>query len=164
VPLLIYWLGSILGEKSLELLAHGKEWKMGSKFNPRTIGSRWTPSLAILSWTPISDFFLDNYRQLGISNLEAMLIIHLVRHKWTVKMPFPGFKRLAKRMGMTPTGVRAHARSLQRKGLLRRVKRPGKANVFDLEPLFEQLEQLIPQVREKESIAGAPAGNTDIEF
>ena len=140
---------------------------MGSKFNPRTIGSRWTPSLAIFSWTPISDFFLDNYRQLGISNLEAILIIHLMRHKWTVEMPFPGFKRLANRMGMTPTGVRAHARNLQKKGLLRRVKRPGKANVFDLEPLFQKLEQLIPQaqVRERELTNGdmAPTGIEDIE-
>jgi hypothetical protein len=139
---------------------------MGSKLDLRTIGSRWTPTLAAFSWTPVSDFFLDNYRQLGISNLEAMLIIQLMRHKWSIHMPFPGFKRLAKRMGMTPTGVRAHARSLQRKGMLRRVKRVGKANVFDLEPLFQKLEQLIPQVKERESasVDVAPAVIEKIDF
>jgi DNA-binding MarR family transcriptional regulator len=69
-------------------------------------------------------------------------------------MPFPGFKRLAKRMGMTPTGVRAHARNLQKKGFLRRVKRPGKANLFDLDPLFEKLEALLPEVKERELTIG----------
>jgi len=131
---------------------------MGAKFSPRSIASRWTASLAVHGWTPISDFFLDQYRQLGITNLEAMFIVHLVRHKWTAEMPFPGFKRLAKRMGMTPTAVRAHARSLEKKGLLRRVERSGKANLFDLRPLFEKLEQrILPQPKEVEFVVNTPA-------
>jgi hypothetical protein len=62
----------------------------------RDVAARWTPHLASGGFTPIVDFFLDHYRELGITNLEAMFLVHLIRFKWTSQMPFPGFKRLAK--------------------------------------------------------------------
>ncbi len=110
---------------------------------PRDIGVRWTTKLAAAGWTPISDLFLDSYRTLEITNLEAMFLIHLLRHKWTAQMPFPGFKRLATRMGVTPTAARGYARSLEKKGLLRRVGRVGRSNAFDLSQLFERLEAVL---------------------
>jgi DNA-binding MarR family transcriptional regulator len=111
---------------------------------PRTrdVSARWTPNLARDGWTPVADVFLDNYRKLGLSNLEAMFVIHLVRHKWSSAMPFPGFKRLATRMGLTSTAVRTHARNLEKKGLIKRVKRSGSSNTFDMTELFQQLERL----------------------
>jgi len=76
----------------------------------RDVGSRWTPRLAKAGWTPIVDHFLDNYRKLGISNVEALFLVHLLRFKWTSRMPFPGFKKIAAKMGITPTAARGHAR------------------------------------------------------
>ena len=75
-----------------------------------------------------------------------MLIIHLMRHKWDSKMPFPGSKLLAKRMGISATAVRGHARSLERKGYLKRIKRTGTTNKFDLSPLFRALEAYLDTV------------------
>ncbi len=94
-------------------------------------------------WTPVSDSFLEFYADLPtpITTAEAMLVIHLVHFKWDEKAPFPGFKTIAKRMGMTDTQVRNHARSLERKGYLQRVKRIGTTNRFHLEKLFEALER-----------------------
>jgi hypothetical protein len=80
----------------------------------REVSSRWTPALSKEGWTPISDFFLDNYCKLSpaIKGPEVLLIIHLMRHKWDENAPFPAFKTLAKRMGISPAAVRSHARSL----------------------------------------------------
>ena len=111
------------------------------------VGERWTPALVQGGWTPVSDFFLEWYRHLPLplSNLEAMLVIHLIKHKWTRQAPWPSFKRLANRMGLTPTAVRNHARNLEKKGYLRRIERRGRANQFDLTPLFSALERLGPE-------------------
>jgi DNA-binding MarR family transcriptional regulator len=101
--------------------------------------------LSSKGWTPVCDYFLDSYSKLNpkISNLEALLIIHLIRHKWDAEAPFPGFKTLSKRMGITATSARNHARSLEHKGYLKRLKRVGTTNKFDLTPLFRALEGLM---------------------
>jgi hypothetical protein len=110
----------------------------------RLVSTRWTPDLVAGGWTPVADYFLDSYAKLTppMSTSEAMLVIHLMRHKWDDAPPFPGFNTLSKRMGVTATSVRNHARSLEQKGYLIRRKRVGTTNHFDLVPLFVALEKL----------------------
>jgi hypothetical protein len=111
---------------------------------PREVSARWTVALTSQGWTPVADFFLDSYAKLSppLTNAEAMLVIHLIRHKWDAAPPFPGFTTLAKRMGISPTAARAHARSLEKKGYLVRQMRVGTTNKFDLTKLFAALEKL----------------------
>ena len=110
------------------------------------MGKRWTPKLLSDGFTPVPNTFLELYSHLGksksgITSSEAMLILHLMSHKWDEKNPFPRFARLAERMGISETAVRGHARSLEKKGFLIRIKRPGTSNEFDLSPLFRELEK-----------------------
>lgn len=109
----------------------------------RAPASRWTPDIAKDGWTPVAISFLDNYSELvpEITSLEAMLIVHLIRHKWDQGPCYPGFETLAKRMGLTPTAVRNHARKLEKKGYLRRQPRVSKTNLFYLDGLFKKLEE-----------------------
>jgi hypothetical protein len=72
-----------------------------------------------------------------------MLIVHLLSFKWDHAAPFPALKTLAKRMGITPSSVRAHLRSLGKKGYLVREINVGKTNRFHLQPLFRALESLM---------------------
>lgn len=116
------------------------------------VAVRWTPTLVEGGWAVVSDFFLSNYARLvpPLTNTEAMLVIHLIRYKWDERPPRPAFKTLAKSMGLTTTAVRGHARSVEKKGYLKRVQRVGAPNRFYLEPLFEKLEALMPIVAEEE--------------
>lgn len=124
-------------------MRRGKTRSGSAPTSKREVGKRWTPELVRDGWTPVSDAFLEFYADLPtpITTAEAMLVVHLVHYKWDEKAPFPGFKTVAKRMGMTDTQVRNHARSLERKGYLQRVKRVGTTNRFHLEKLFEALER-----------------------
>jgi DNA replication protein len=109
----------------------------------RQIANRWTPTVAELGWTPVSDYFLTNYHRLKITHIEAMLVVHLMSFKWDAAAPFPSLNRLAKCMGITPTSVRTHLRKLELKGFLYRQSRVGTTNRFFLNGLFEALERLI---------------------
>lgn len=93
-------------------------------------------------FTPVSDLFLDSYRQLPrpLTTSEAMTVIHLIRFKWTETAPFPSVKTLARKMGISASAVRTHIRTLEEKRYLRRIPKAGASNAFDLEPLFEELE------------------------
>ena len=108
------------------------------------IEDRWTPKLA-KKWTPISYAFLEFYSQLNppITSGEAMFIVHVMAHKWKKAAPYPSFKTLGKRMGITHTQARNYARSLDTKGYLRRKFRVGRTNRFYFEGLYEALERCL---------------------
>lgn len=74
-----------------------------------------------------------------------MLVIHLMRHKWTSEAPYPSFKTLAKRMGVSPQAARIHARKLETKNYLKREFKTGEPNRFHLAGLFSALEELLRQ-------------------
>jgi hypothetical protein len=111
----------------------------------RLVADRWTLNLANAGWTPIADFFLDNYHRLPnpLKHSEAMFIIHVMRHKWDKNAPYPAFKTVATRMGLTPEAARLLARSLEKKGYLHRQMRVGQTNRFHFNSLFAALEQLM---------------------
>lgn len=115
---------------------------MAASPKSNAISARWTPTLIEGGFTPVSDYFLDNYHRLSppIRTSEAMLIIQLMRHKWDSDAPYPGFKSLAKKMGISVQAARLHARTLEKHGYLRREMKVGETNRFHLAPLFNALE------------------------
>jgi DNA-binding transcriptional MocR family regulator len=63
--------------------------------------------------------------------------------KWDSNDPYPSYKVLAQRMGVSDKLVRRHAQSLEIKGYLRRKQRIGDTNLFDLTPLFDALANAV---------------------
>lgn len=108
------------------------------------LDKRLTPALTARGFTAVPSVFLDRYHELDVTSAEAMVIVHLLSYKWSSRNPFPRLAVLAEKMGLTTTSVRSHLRSLENKGLLKRVSRAGHSNEFDLAPLFAKLEDLLP--------------------
>jgi len=129
----------------------------------RSVAKRWTSTIAAGGWTPVSDFFLLNYHRLNpeMPSAEAMFVIQLMHHKRDENPPFPGFKGLAKRMGVGVGTARAYARSLQTKKYLHREKRVQETNKFHLEPLFEALEKLMAEQKSAVNRAAKVADGTE---
>jgi hypothetical protein len=111
--------------------------------NPRSYSKRWKhESLIANGYTVIPSTFLKLYSRLkpyAITMPEAMLIVHLMEFKWDSKNPYPSYKTLALRMGVSDKRVRRLAQSLEQKGYLKRKMRMARTNEFDLNPLFDAL-------------------------
>jgi hypothetical protein len=126
----------------------------------RKVAARWTETIAHGGWAPIANDFLDNYRRLPkpLSTIEAMVVIMLMRFKWDDRHPFPSAKRLGRMMGLGLTSIRNYIRSLEGKGYLQRIKRPGSSNAFDLTPLFREIERtaLGLKMERSQEAAGQP--------
>jgi DNA-binding MarR family transcriptional regulator len=109
----------------------------------RSVGSRWKhPQLFAKGYLAIPVLFLNVYANLKPYPLtlgEAMFVLHLMEFKWDERSPYPSYKVLAKRMGVSDKMVRRHAQTLETKKYLRRVARIGATNEFDLTPLFDAL-------------------------
>jgi hypothetical protein len=93
---------------------------------------------------------VTRYAKLGLSTGEFVFVLELMVFKWNEQAPFPSYHTLAQRMGVTTEMTRRHAKSLEAKGMLKRLRRTGQSNVFDLLPLTNtlmavlELEQHIP--------------------
>lgn len=110
----------------------------------RKLAARWGGNELLFSfgWLGVPDSFLQRYTNLrpyGLTAGEAMFVIQLMTFKWNDKAPFPSYKTLSKRMGVTDKMVRRYAAGLEGKGYLKRQGRIGTTNSFDLTPLFEAL-------------------------
>ena len=91
-------------------------------------------------YVPLPVLFLHHYAEMKpfpLTSGEALFVLHLMEFKWDEQNPFPGYKTLAKRMGVSPKMARRHAQSLQQKHYLNRELRVAQTNRFDLNPLFD---------------------------
>lgn len=117
----------------------------------RSLVARLTAALAV-QFVAVPTYFLQNYHRLrphpgakGMSNSEAMFVIHLLDHKWDERKPFPSQETLATRMGVSTRRIRQIAKTLKDTGYLTWDNRPYNSNAYDLTPLFGALEDLMRQ-------------------
>ena len=110
-----------------------------------TFDERWAPALKKDGHVQVSTFFLENYHRLkpyDLTHGEAMFVIHLMQHKWGADAPFPSYRTLAQRMGVSVKTARRFAVSLQNKKYLHREFRIGATNLFYLDKLIAALVTL----------------------
>lgn len=128
-------------------MSANKSTKLKRKRKGR-VAEVWTPELAKYGFTQVSNFFLDHYADLGLNRTEALLIIHLIRYRWTKdNHPFPSYATLATLMGLHHRRVRAVVSSLEQRGFLQRIERRrasdrSDTNQYDLSPLLAKLDAL----------------------
>jgi len=112
------------------------------------IARRWSAKLVKDGFVPVVTAFLDHYHEMkpyDLTHSEAMFVIHLIRYKWDGAAPYPGYKALAKQMGVSHKSARRYALSLEQKGYLVRMVRQGETNQFDLSRLLLALEKCIEE-------------------
>ncbi len=108
------------------------------------VEKRWSKELTTDGWVPISHFFLENYHRLkpyDLTHNEAMFVVHLFRYKWDENAPYPGYKTIAKHMGISDKSARRYAQSLEQKGYLHREMRKGETNKFHLKNMLDALKR-----------------------
>jgi hypothetical protein len=119
----------------------------------------WTPDLAKTHYVAVVRGFLEHYSSLNppITTGEAMFVIHVMSYKWGADAPYPGYKTIAKLMGVSDKMARRHAQSLEQKHYLVRQLRRANTNKFDFQQLFAALEKKVqeaaPRRRRKSQLA-----------
>ena len=115
---------------------------MNVKQNKQTLAKKWAAELETDGHVQISTFFLENYHRLKpypLTHGEAMFVVHLMQHKCGQEAPYPGYKTIAKRMGVSDKTARRLAKSLEDKKYLVREVRHANTNRFHLTKLMSAL-------------------------
>lgn len=115
--------------------------------NPATnlsLAIRWgSPQVFDEGFVGVPAALLTRYAKLGLSTGEIVFVLELMVFKWNDQAPFPSYNTLAQRMGITTEMTRRHAKSLESKGMLKRITRTGQSNAFDLLPLTNMLKAIL---------------------
>ena len=126
----------------------------------RNLAARWGGQQSLFArpegWLGVPDAFLRHYATLkpyGLTAGEALFVLQLMSFKWAAAAPYPGYKKLAKRMGITDKMARRYAKALEDKGYLTRTARIGSSNSFDLTALFAALAQALNEESQQTSAA-----------
>ena len=118
----------------------------GGSHPQRSAAARWGnhKDLFTRGFLVVPHRFLHHYSLLDppLTTGEALFVLHLMSFKWDRELPFPSYKLLAQRMGVTDKAVRRYAQALDRKGYLQRHYRKRAPNRFDLTGLFDALASL----------------------
>ena len=104
------------------------------------IWSNRYPLLSKSGFRSVPASLLGHYAAMGISSAELVFLLHLLSSMRTGLKSRQPFRILAEKMGVTDICVRKYARDLEKRGFLLRDVQPGNANIFDLAPLFDCLE------------------------
>jgi DNA-binding CsgD family transcriptional regulator len=114
---------------------------------------RWPQSVMAQGYNSIPTIMFWGQAKLGVTPEEFNVLLQIISHWWIPgKQPFLSKEDLAQRMSMHPRTAQIHIAKLEKKGLLRRVKRvrykSGQApNGFDLSGLVEKLEKMAPEFK-----------------
>lgn len=108
------------------------------------IVDRWGGDERVLSngFIPVPRLFLAWAASLGpkpLTPAETLFIITLIGVKWSARHPRLSYDTIAARTGLSAEYCRKIAKALDKRGLLKRSRRQGDANHFDLTEVFRQL-------------------------
>lgn len=98
---------------------------------------RWGIPALDSGFTTIPNFMIKNYSKLGITPAQFTLVIHLASFHYNSPhgQSSPSIGTLAKDMGVSERYLQELTRSLEDEGYLKITARPGKTNVYSLQPL-----------------------------
>jgi hypothetical protein len=93
-------------------LAH-KDFPREAAVKPRFSPTlAWSPALANTRYVAVVHGFLEHYASMKpypLTTGEAMFVVHLMKYKWGEDAPFPGYKTLARQMGVSDKMARRYA-------------------------------------------------------
>lgn len=98
----------------------------------------------------ISQLFFTHYRALQISDLEAMIVLHLVSFK-EMGIDFPTPHEISERMEISDQQVAQHLQRLMQKGFLLIEKSSNEQMVEEAYVLYPLWERLIDQLEKQQS-------------
>lgn len=102
---------------------------------------RWGIPRLQRAFTPVPNYFLDHYAQLGINPTEFLLIVHLARYKFDRPgtESKPAVSTIAAQMGLSKRHLRRILADLGERGWIRRNPQAGEPNAYDYTPLTTAL-------------------------
>lgn len=102
---------------------------------------RWSPAIERKGYVQVPNLLIEHIAVLDIKSTELVFLLCLLRHRQTKLNPFPSLSTIGRYSGKARNTMQGAARSLEKKGFIRRIPRGGnQTNEYDVMPLVNRLE------------------------
>jgi Helix-turn-helix domain len=102
---------------------------------------KWSPKIAKFGHVEVPNLLITLRKELGLKAPELLILIVICYWYWAEgEQPFPSQRTLAEFTGMSERIVNRYIGSLELKGLLKKKRRWGSSNSYDLSPLITILD------------------------
>ncbi|MCA9772987.1 MAG: helix-turn-helix domain-containing protein, partial [Myxococcales bacterium] len=88
-------------------------------------------------FTKVPNALLFGYARLGLTPGQFAFVCQVLSYQWDERAPYPSLAKIARRSGVHRDTLRLWVGDLERRGLLRAGRRPGRTIRFDFTPLLE---------------------------
>ena len=120
---------------------------------PKVLEQKWSTEVIEAGWVGSPSVMMEFAPYLGLDPVDFMIIAIIADHWWAPDdKAYPSKALLASRLGVTPRTVQRRVEAMERRGLIRRVKRrtasgSSGSNAYDLAGLREALRRWAPHSR-----------------
>lgn len=121
---------------AFENAGHSEEW-----LPVDTIAERWGDAVAS-GFTVVPNSLIRAQVELGLTANDIVVLLNLLVHWWhRDRLPFPRTSVIAKRTGLSRRTVQRALKSLQKKGLVVKIRGADQRSRFDLDGLRTALSK-----------------------
>jgi DNA-binding MarR family transcriptional regulator len=107
---------------------------------PYIFSNKWSTAIEDAGFTMVPNLLIKHQSDLGVTDPEIAVLVAILSFRWTNAMPYPSASKLGEYTGKSTNSVRDKTRSLENKGLIKRIHRQGTSNEYDITPLIKRLD------------------------
>ena len=107
----------------------------------RKFSNKWSPAIQDHGYTNIPNLLLVYRKALGITPSEFIVIVAIESFRWDNRRPYPSLEAISKRACLSRRRTRAVVETLEGKGYVKRTRRTGQTNLYNIEWLIHRLDQ-----------------------
>jgi len=114
----------------------------------KVLSQKWGKTAITAGFTALPNVVFRNAKQLGLTNMDVVLILHLASYWWTPgEDPWPSKAKLAADLDVDPRTIQRCVQRLEKMGYVNRIYRKADAgdnlsNKYNLDGLVAEAEKL----------------------
>ncbi|HEY4964322.1 MAG TPA: helix-turn-helix domain-containing protein [Candidatus Saccharimonadales bacterium] len=118
-----------------------------------SVADRWSPEIISKGFTPVPNLLIQYRKYLGMSVTEFYVLLAIEKWRWdNDQKPWPSIKTLVKQTGLSASTIGRATQGLESVGLIGRIHRYNASNLYDMQPLIEELHHIAINVEGSQTV------------
>jgi len=108
-----------------------------------SVAERWSPEIISKGFTPVPNLLIQYRKYMGMTVTEFYVLLAIEKWRWdNNQKPWPSIKTLTKQTGLSASTIGRATQGLEAIGLIERIHRYNSSNLYDMQPLIEELHHI----------------------
>lgn len=114
---------------------------------------KWSEQIIGHGFTAVPNLLIEYREQLGLSVTDFYVLVAIEKYRWDKRQsPRPSLATLAKLTHLSVRTISRSTQNLENRGLIERTRRAYTSNIYDMDPLVEQLDDIARQLTKNDHI------------